>query len=83
MTAELWDIYPAKLNLHALSGGFPGIIGREVSAISSDNLMEYFKYLRTEYKPNRFSDSEKPLSDIFDNYWIALKSLNGAIKNLM
>lgn len=47
----------------------------EVSEITKDDLIKFFHYLRTEYKPKRFSGSEKSLSSAtIDNYWIAIRS---------
>lgn len=47
----------------------------EISEINKDDLIRFLHYLRTEYKPKRFSGSEKPLSPAtIDNYWIAMRS---------
>jgi len=48
----------------------------EIENITKLNLLEFFYYLRTEYKPRRFSGSLEPLSPAsLDNFWISLRSL--------
>ncbi len=46
---------------------------REVSQISTQDLCNYIAWLRTEYKPRRFSGSERPLTPkSIRNAWIIL-----------
>jgi len=48
---------------------------REVESIKSNDLQQYFLFLRTEYKPYRFSGEERLMSPAgVEGYWKALRS---------
>ncbi|MCD6424369.1 MAG: phage integrase N-terminal SAM-like domain-containing protein, partial [Anaerolineales bacterium] len=53
---------PATIKIYnSCLSNFSSFLG-EIENITKQNLLEFFYYLRTDYKPRRFSGSTEPLS---------------------
>lgn len=75
-TAKLYKLYLHKLDEF--------LDDQDVEQVTHDDLQDYMMYLRTDYKPFRFSGDTSPLSpSALDNHWKAFRSFFGWAERIM